>query len=357
MDARNQLPLVLASDDGRTIVSVRRSNRMARVINARTGRVRATFRIPVEMEIAWLGLSRDGSLLFGPQSFVPQDPNHPETWYAARTTDGGIVSRIALTHPCCAPTLYDPALGRLFTLEAAAQTDPNVEPGPPRIVAYDVASGRLVRSLTLDGVRYGGWRTGTASNGEPTYMYWAPGFALSPDGRRLATFDVSSGRLTLIDGNTNQVLNREIVSFPTSSFQRLMAWLGVAPTVASAKESRGANLEMRYSPDGRFLYLTGYEYLPGANAKPHTIGIRTVNVSTRQIVGQSLKGRELLWTQSSPDGRAVFTLSAMDSGTYACPCVLRRHNPTNLRVVAKKLVLNFVNPQYFVLRAAALRAG
>jgi len=191
---------------------------------------------------------------------------------------------------------------------------------------------------------------GTAADGEPSIVGWTPGFALSPNGLRIAIFDDSTGRLTVLNVASMSVLRTEHIARAISTFERVATLLGLAPTPALAKEYRGASVEMRYSPDARLLYVTGNEYLPGVESQPHSIGIRAIDIATHQLIGESLNRQALWWMQPDPDGSAVYTVSPMGADAQICPCVLRRHDPTTLRVLAKTYIMRYANPQFFVLR-------
>jgi len=349
-DSRH-LSQVLSSGDGRTLVAVQQRDGIVRVMRPDTGTLLHSFRLPANVDTLNLTLSRDGSRLFTSQKFALRQPNRPQIWYDLSTNDGRVLNRITLARPCCALAQYDQRLDRLLVLQAPKQPMSNSDPGPPTLIAYDAASGQLVRSVILAGVRYGGWPSGTDRNGDRQFTMWTLGFALSPDESQIAIFDDSSGRITFVSPSTLKVTATAILRTRQSAFETVVAWLGLAPSEALAKDFRGANVEMRYSPDGQLLYVTGTEFLPGVHSQAHSIGIRAIDVPRRQWVGQALKRQTLWWTQASPDGNALYSLGPITADAVMCPCVLRRHNPVTLQVMAKSYIWRYANPKFFVLQA------
>jgi len=330
-------PQVLQSDDGRTLAAYWITTRTVRVYNARTGAVRAAFQLP--MGVVPQGLSRDGTKLLGTTS---------DSKYTVSTTGGRLLSKIQLA--CCSPTAFDTVRARLFVLEVSEPQDPTAKPGSPHLVAYDLGSGRRITSMPLDGIADGMWQTGTLPSGEPKYVSWTPAFAISPNGKQIAVFDGISDRLTFVDAQRMKIDRVVTVSRPQSFGARLVQWLGLVPEVAEAKgPTYGGTFELRYSPDGRLLYLTGSVYVPGSNAR--SIGIQSIDVATGKITGETLEGHMLWWTQPAPDGSALYALNPPNNDAQICLCVLRRLDPRTLVTLAKQYSTRYANPQYFVLVA------
>lgn len=349
-DSRH-LPQVLSSGDGRTLVAVEQRDGIVRVMRPDSGVLLHSFRLPANVDTLNLALSRDGSRLFTSQKFAPQQPNRPQIWYDLSTSDGRILNRITLARPCCALAQYDQRVDRLLVLQAPKQPMSNSDPGPPTLISYDAASGHLVQFVILARLRYGVWRGGTDRNGDRQFTMWTPGFALSPHESQIAIFDDSSGRITFVNASTLKVTSAANIGMRQSALETVIGWLGIAPSEALAKDFRGANVEMQYSPNGRLLYVTGTEFLPGVHSQAHSIGIRALDVAKRQWTGQASKRQTLWWTQASPDGSALYSLSPITADAVMCPCVLRRHNPLTLQVTAKSYIWRYANPKFFVLQA------
>jgi hypothetical protein len=182
---------------------------------------------------------------------------------------------------------------------------------------------------------------------------WTPGFALSPDGRQIAVYDDRTNRVTLVDAQRMRIQRVESVSRPEGLIGQVAQLLGIEPAGAWAKGvSSGADLQMRYSPDGKLLYVTGDETLPHARVSETWIGIRAIDVAHGTITGDSLKGRLIPWLQPAPDGKALYAFAPFGDDAEVFPCILRL-DPTTLRIVTQQVVtLRSGNPQYYLLAAA-----
>jgi hypothetical protein len=340
-----------------------------RVVDARTGAVTAGFNLPPGVEVQ--GLSPDGTKIVGArlqQARTRRGWRAWLRWYAVSSAGGRIANRVDLPLEVYAPTLYDPTHDRLYALQPfqtneaftpiqgpfgeGAMTWETVsdfegmrplKPGPSRLLAYDLRTSHQVARLVLSGVTYGSWPG----------QSWTPGLALSPDGRQVALYDGRTNRLTLIDAMRMRIVKTETISRPQSLVARLAQWLGLTPTEAWAKGEAvsGVDLQMRYSPDGRYLYVTGTESSPGP--RNPSIGIRAIDMARGVISGEALKGQTLAWIQPEPDGGALYTLVIIGDGTAPVP-MIRRLDPETLRVMAQGLAsLDSPNPRYYVLAAPA----
>jgi hypothetical protein len=109
---------------------------------------------------------------------------------------------------------------------------------------------------------------------------------------------------------------------------------------------------MRYSPNGKLLYVTGDHVSPHAPAgSAPSIGIRAIDAAHGTIAGDSLKGRLILWIQPAPDGSALYAFAPFGDDTEVFPCILRL-DPATLRIVGQRVVtLHSGNPQYYLLAA------
>jgi hypothetical protein len=213
------------------------------------------------------------------------------------------------------------------------------------LIAYDLASSRPVASLVLKGVTYGSW-------GDQS---WNPGFALSPDGRQIAVYDDRKNALTLVDALRMKVLQTESLTRSQSVVDRLAEWLGIEPTDAWAKgEEYGADLQMRFSPDGRMLYVTGNENLPHVlAATPGPVGIRAIDVARHEITGEALTRSPLAWVQPAPDGSALYALSLFGDDLEPFAAIVRL-DPRTLQIQGQQVVtLHDGHPRYYLLAASA----
>lgn len=341
-------PVIVASPDGSllAVISHTRSNVWPpraqdvtiHVLDARTGALRARFHPAVPLWLAE-GISADGSQIYG----FSRDENMGPTseWDVISGTDGRLLHRLRFSESCCDPALYDPARGRLYTIDTGYFNSLGVQSGPqtPVLVAYDIASGRRVGRFHLPGLLAGSWlmsrQAGGSPGGYPIVASWTPGFALSPDGREIAVLDAQRNVLRLIDSGRLAVKRTEDLGGHQSALKRLGEWLGLIPTLASAKEFEGTSLEMSFSPDGNHLYVTGTKgHIDNrGNFTGHGLGIRAIDVARGTITGSALAGDTLWWTGPSPDGRAVYTIAPTQHGNRVVyPFTLRRHDPVTLRV-------------------------
>lgn len=294
------------------------------------------------------GITPDGSRIYGMRPSKDGQPS--DLSYALNARTGAVESKTKLAGGC-SPWLIDYSTQRMYSLEthdAATHT--------PDLIACDLRTGSVIHRETLGGIRFGTWQTDRQINNEPVIASWSPGFALSPDGRSLAVLDGSADTLTVLDAATGRVTRVETLSRPQSLPGRIAGWLGVIPAAASAKEMEGVELSMRFSPDRRSLYVTGWRGTVGADGAWTQVGLglRRIDVASGAVDAQALGSANLWWVDLSRDGKALYTLEEghTQSGRYT----LRRHDATSLQVTAQRELSNTSEsmPQIFVLPAVSL---
>jgi len=288
-DERSRL---IASPDGSTIAALMVTpvnnawpppkNLTIQTFDRATGRLRAMFHPSVPLDVSTLHLTPRGGEIYGDRS----DSSGPCGWNALSVKSGRVVYSFT-GDSCHAPVLYDPARRRLYLMDVM----PKVMKGQTSTVvlwAHDLPSRHARGSIKL--------RLMTTAQ---------PAWALSPDGRIIAVLAPGGDTLVLIDMLRMRLVRTEqlvAASHASTLLGRLTAWIGIAPSIASAKEVEGAEPSMAFSPDGRQLYITGMMSGKG-------LGLRVVDVRTGTIVGDTLQGKWVISVRPSPDGRTLYALT------------------------------------------------
>jgi hypothetical protein len=100
------------------------------------------------------------------------------------------------------------------------------------------------------------------------------------------------------------------------------------------------SLNAQFSPDGRFLYVTGTRgTLTRSNTLRWTqLALEVVDVSTGAIVAQRSFRSELDSLAASPDGRSIYAVTGRWAYGGACPCVIHRLDARTLAARAARRV-------------------
>jgi hypothetical protein len=267
---------------------------------------------------------------------------HSLTWYVLATKTGKVLTATDLS---TAPSLFDPASGRIYTASSNSQ-------GTLLITAYALGSKRPIAQLTLSDVPDGTWNAKTPG-GQSVPRVLNPGIALSPDGRHIAVLDSESDRLTIVDTPSLTVASTISLSRPQSWLERVAGFLGLLPQPALAKGPvLGSWLSLSYSHDGRALYATGWNasFDAGGQYQWNTIGLERIDAATGQITGQIVDAlEEMRWWGEAADGSAIYTLSVNDPQNTLCPCTLRAHDPVTLQTTAERKFGGFDMVQLFIV--------
>jgi hypothetical protein len=296
------------SADGSTVVLVLEQRTIV-VRDGLAGAERLRFDAPAA--VTWARLSRDGSRLvlsiprFGSPSGIT-----PEEWYVFDTRDGRLIAAVAGNEPGIVPGgfpsgLIDPAAARLYRFEAGGDGS---GPWPLEIVAHDLTTGDETGRLTLPEVRAGARYTRSIDQ-VPVGDVLTPAVAVSPDGARLAVVSAESETLTLVDAATLTVERAVAIAEPDGLGRRVLTWLGLALRTASAKYMDGRVLWATFSPDGRHLYVYGFEGEVGDGADEATergLGLTAVEVASGEIVGTALEGQVIGDVLPAPDGQSLY---------------------------------------------------
>lgn len=285
--------------------------------------------------LLWVeGLSAGGRELYG--SGYRSAGSSNTGFYVLNALSGAVRYHLPAAEACCGSWLFDPATHRLYILNEPPGATA-AAPGTPILKSYDVASGRQLGQLALPGLVAGSWTDTTASSSSDTsgLTVWSPGFALSPDTHRIAILDSNRNALTMVDTAQLTIERTMTLSYPRSPLERLGDMLGLAPSVAEAKEIKGTSLSMTYSPDGRSLLVSGFEGQPNAQGQylPAPLGLRRIDATSGEVQAQQPPNGMAWWLRYAPDGSALYTLGPVYPDSDS-PLVLRRYDPLTLNVLA-----------------------
>jgi DNA-binding beta-propeller fold protein YncE len=282
------------------------------------------------------GLTADGTELYGLEYRLGRTKARLTGFDLLSAVDGHLIDHLPLQGICCPVHSYDAATQRLYLLDEPLNAAGN-GPGRPDLRAFDVATGRQVQELALPSVRAGFWTHGTGSGDGLMIEDWSPGFALSPDGRQLAILDGNTDRLTTIDALTLRVARTVTLARAASPLEALGRWLGIVPTVAEAKELKGVVLQLRYSPDGKSLLVTGTEGTPDAQGMyvQTPLPLRLIDAATGRIMAEEKTAGMVSDAQFALDGSAIYALRS-GTGPGSGNLEVVRYDPATLQPQASR---------------------
>jgi hypothetical protein len=357
--AVKQTPAIAITADGSKLAVVyelptrhwpiRAQDMTLQLFDARTGEplsIRHHPAIPFSMT----GISADGSVVYGFRAGIDlNQPCAPSSFYLLDARTGRVVRHLIIAAKPWDPIMVGPNLGRLYTMTSSDHIN---SCGPqnsyrPTILAYDLQTGKAVRTLQLKSALAGYWMTNWKVNGEPVAASWTPGVALSPDGSQLAVLDGHSNALTLLHARSLQVAGIETLSRPRAALQTLAALLGLAPDAAEAKgQENGVCLQMQYTADGRSLIVTGSRLRPDRRhlyASSQSLGIRLIDSAGGQIEAWLDDGKRTAGIWPAPDGSAIYSSVEGWTRQGGWQYTLRRHDPATLQVRARRTFLHMGN--------------
>jgi hypothetical protein len=132
--------------------------------------------------------------------------------------------------------------------------------------------------------------------------------------------------------------------------------LGLAPAAAQAKgEQDGIALLLKYTADGRSLLVTGSRTLPDPRRRfsmSRPLPLRLVDVATGQVKGQLATGKQIYFLWVAPDGSGIYSLVPGGKTQQLCPCTLRRHDPSTLKILASRTYRNDSGLQFYFLQSS-----
>jgi hypothetical protein len=163
--------------------------------------------------------------------------------------------------------------------------------GDPFLVALEW--GDEVARVPLPGVVLGQRFEQRGASDSQANIIRQPGIAISPAGDRLYIAHADDDAITVVDLETMAVDAVVTPTAPKSALGRFGSWLG-SLLVSEARAKGGAyyTKEAVVSPDGRYLYVTGYEpefceadeSFPCIERKP--IGLQIVDLASMEVVAR-----------------------------------------------------------------------
>jgi hypothetical protein len=310
-------------------------------------------------------MSADGARLFGTRSDINwNEPCAATTFYILDARTGRVLHRMG-AHVTWGwePFQTDANLQRLYVLNVPDQID-SCTPwkGPsPTVAAYSLTSGKLLASIRLRTVQAGIWTTSRVVNQQKVLAVQNPGFALSPDGSQLAVVDGASDALTLLNTRSLKVEATERLTRPSTFLSGIASALGLAPAAAEAKgEEDGFTLLAQYTPNGRSLLVTGSRTRPDPHRRFSTstpLPLRLVDIATGRVKAQLTGEKQLYSLWAAPDGSGIYSLVPGGRTRQLCPCTLRRHDPSTLRILASRTFQNDSGLEYYFLQSPQTGRG
>ena len=199
--------------------------------------------------------------------------------------------------------------------------------GTPRVMAFDVPTGKTLWSLTLSGVKDGEYREPTSQNPQ-LVNYYTPGLTFSRDGRRLYIVHAQDEQLTMVDLG-NGLGHTLTIAQPVSWLDQLVS-LTAATAYAKGEPAGGTDKYAVLSLDEKRLYVTGWQrqVKPDANASG---GAQEINTALEPQVINPLTGNRLTGAEQalagetgmqfipSPDGRWLYLNRLSAPGAQGTP--------------------------------------
>ena len=329
--------LAVVSADGSTLVEIDYhgdGTASARVVDARSGTVRASFSLPFAANPI---LTADGSKL----RVIASDGL---SWRVFDTRDGHQTATLDTSaDPCCGlfGAWIDPSGRFLYRVLTPGSGMDATGPITPVLVRYDMQLGRETGRVKLAGVEAGVWQSGRTIGSEPVLATLAPGMALSPDGSTVAVVYSDGSQLLTVDTARMKIAaSRRLLAAPTPT-----SWFHPGPIDAYAKYSEGVQWDLIYSPDGRHLIAWARQDSVDStgNFSARGLGLRAIDIERAVIVAET---HDLGLGQPfyAPDGSAIYTESFVDQTHMS----LLRLDPSTLAVAARR---DFTGPRQVLLLA------
>jgi WD40 repeat protein len=358
---------VLTSRDGQTI-AVMNQQRDVLVQRGLGGTV--LFRIP-EISSDWssLALSADGSKLL----MWFWSGSDAVAWRVYDTATGKKIAEFqfhsgissVFTRP-----VVDPVGWKVYELVQGNRDYPSVRPWSNRwqqiktgnyklelnpsgqslstIIAFDLMTGQELGRVTLPDLVTGTWEEDLDPDPNsflPMFREMIPGFAISPDGNKIAIVDASNNEITLIDTKTMKIERTLTMHANANLLDRLFALLPLAPRTASAKTPVGVALTANYSADGRHLYVGGWEEkLENNEWSQRGLGVSRVDLKDGVIKSHVLDGVEVYQFAEASNGDlyvAGYDFRSDDS-TYDMNGMIARLDANADKVVAERTFSDYV---------------
>jgi plastocyanin/DNA-binding beta-propeller fold protein YncE len=317
-------------------------------------------RIDADGELGEVHLSRDGRRLV---AMINSDYSgaglRSPFWKVFDTRDGRLLTTIQSDDPEQWQVFaVDGGVERLYVLTVAEGTSPQSGPNPTRLIAYDLTTGKELGRLELPEVRAGFWMSDEVvefegGGEEQLGQARVPGFALSPDGRRITIAHADDDGLTVIDTSKLTVERTTTIAPKQGWLGRLAGLLPLTPEGASAKAMEGKMLDAIFSPDGKRLYLFGMEAAIEEGMPTYRgLGLRAIDPESGEIAVEAPREMQVERVVPSPDGGSLYVSGWADEATNANPnppFLIQRVDAETLEVLAEQ---EYTDWRPFLLRSA-----
>lgn len=203
--------------------------------------------------------------------------------------------------------------GELAVIAGQPTSTDNLAEGPPRVVAVDLKSGRMIGDVSLDSLQVGQRRN--EETGEISYSLDHPGLAWDPDRGRLYIVHPGADRITVVDPEAGKIVADQDVQPRVGWLERL----GLEAR-AAAKMVPGTIRQAVLSPDGTRLFITGMRaevtLLEGDQRRYYSTGTGLQIIATDSLREAGRLDAPVSDLALSPDGRHLLLWgSEVDSAT------------------------------------------
>lgn len=197
---------------------------------------------------------------------------------------GQVIARVDL--PGAAQSALSPD-GTTLYIFGRERSDPQVEPQvlAARLTAFDIERGVVTAELELSDIRFG-QLVGRDGDGTDFVNYEHKG-VMSPDGSLYYIAHANEDRITVIDLKEMTVRRSGEIREPSSLAERVLDYLAGSAHAIGPITGRGISI----SPDGRRLYITGWEEGPtvesGEGWEFESHGLKVVDAESFEILAEA----------------------------------------------------------------------
>jgi DNA-binding beta-propeller fold protein YncE len=180
--------------------------------------------------------------------------------------------------------------------------------------------------------------------------------AVSPDGRRLAVVHADGAAVTLVDLRNLAVEETVAIGRPTGFVDRVFGWLPFVPQEAAAKNVASGFARMAtFHPDGRHLYVFGYENWknPSGGEDRRGLGLQLVDLESGEIQAEIPADANFWVVIPSPDGESVYVAGGTPDEVNDTETLVRRFDARTLGPLAERTL---DGPHDVLLLTVELRA-
>ena len=175
--------------------------------------------------------------------------------------------------------------------------------------ADDLLTGRLIGRVGLPNLA-----SVAEANSSQIHFDGFPSVAMSPDRSKLAMIHADADHLTIVNLNPLTIEQTVDLKRSSSRVDSALAWLGIKPTVASAKVFYEGEFRLVFAPDGDHVYAWDASPLgmspEGIQLETHQRGLQVIDLETGTIRHEAFADTQILDVVPAPDGDALFVTVA-----------------------------------------------